>query len=255
MSATAAVDLNDGKHCPVCEQAFALDDLCATDIEMGACHAACLDGAAVVDLETGDPTDGKVDVYRFASLFSEAEIDDMALAAFTAAMRDKLARKRDEGRGGWHDKTDCTNEHLSDLLRRHVEKGDPVDVANLAMMIHQRGEQIDAYVPGSWEAEERLTVAQAWTILCETPDITSPEEYPDHALITMEQLGSFMERAAPKIVVTDEAQARFNDYFIRNYPGKNTVIFDPSWHAPKIFRAAIAALSEQTASPEKGGAR
>jgi hypothetical protein len=46
------------------------------------------------------------------------------------------------------------------------------------------------------DAEEKLTVEQAWTILCETPDITSPEEYPDHALITIEQLGSFMDRAA-----------------------------------------------------------
>jgi hypothetical protein len=47
-----------------------------------------------------------------------------------------------------------------------------------------------------WEGEEKLTVEEAWMILCETPDITSPEEYPDHALITMEQLGSFMARAA-----------------------------------------------------------
>ncbi|MGV2128091.1 hypothetical protein ACQZ4Q_01350 [Agrobacterium vitis] len=42
-----------------------------------------------------------------------------------------------------------------------------------------------------------LTVGEAWTELCETPDITSPEEYPDHALITMEQLGNFLERANP----------------------------------------------------------
>lgn len=144
-----AIDLNDGLHCPVCEQPFAMDDLCSTDIEMGVCHAACLEGAAVVDLETGEPKDGKIDTYRFASLFSEAEIDEMALDAFAAAMRDKLARKRDEGRGGWHDKTDCTNEYLSDLLRRHVEKGDPVDVANIAMMIYQRGEQISASVIGA----------------------------------------------------------------------------------------------------------
>lgn len=47
-----------------------------------------------------------------------------------------------------------------------------------------------------WEGDEKLTVEEAWTILCETPDITSPEEYPDHALITLEQLGSFMARAA-----------------------------------------------------------
>jgi hypothetical protein len=52
-----------------------------------------------------------------------------------------------------------------------------------------------------WEDEEKLTVEQAWTRLCETPDITSPEEYPDHALITMEQLGSFMARA--KLAIPD----------------------------------------------------
>lgn len=48
-----------------------------------------------------------------------------------------------------------------------------------------------------WYDEEKLTPDEAWTILCETPDITSPEEYPDHALITFEQLRSYMERAAP----------------------------------------------------------
>ncbi|TQN55356.1 DUF551 domain-containing protein [Agrobacterium tumefaciens] len=46
-----------------------------------------------------------------------------------------------------------------------------------------------------WRDEDKLTPEQAWTILCETPDITSPEEYPDHALITFEQLKSYMERA------------------------------------------------------------
>ena len=46
-----------------------------------------------------------------------------------------------------------------------------------------------------WENEEKLTVEEAWQILVETPDVTSPEEYPDHALITMDQLGSFMARA------------------------------------------------------------
>lgn len=58
-----------------------------------------------------------------------------------------------------------------------------------------------------WENEEKLTVEQAWTILCETPDITSPEEYPDHALITMEQLGSFMARARPELYDADEFMA------------------------------------------------
>ncbi|WHA40946.1 hypothetical protein [Agrobacterium larrymoorei] len=51
-----------------------------------------------------------------------------------------------------------------------------------------------------WSAEEKLTAEEAWQTLCETPDITSPEEYPDHALITFEQLRSYMERAAPVCV-------------------------------------------------------
>lgn len=47
-----------------------------------------------------------------------------------------------------------------------------------------------------WLTDGRLTPDEAWTILCETPDITSPEEHPDHALITLEQLRGFMERSA-----------------------------------------------------------
>ncbi|HAU75598.1 MAG TPA: hypothetical protein DCW88_08700 [Agrobacterium sp.] len=57
-------------------------------------------------------------------------------------MKAKLAKKRGEGRGGWEDKDDCSQLFLTSLLREHVEKGDPVDVGNLAMMLHQRGESI-----------------------------------------------------------------------------------------------------------------
>lgn len=48
-----------------------------------------------------------------------------------------------------------------------------------------------------------LTPEQAWQELCETPDITSPEEYPDHALITIEQLADYMRRAAATEGSTD----------------------------------------------------
>jgi hypothetical protein len=79
---------------------------------------------------------------RVQSDLAEAQIDGRALKAFTDAMSEKLAVKRSEGRGGWHDKDDCSAEFLSRLLRGHVEKGDPVDVANICMMLHQRGERI-----------------------------------------------------------------------------------------------------------------
>ncbi|NEI89548.1 hypothetical protein GR248_01845 [Rhizobium leguminosarum] len=57
-------------------------------------------------------------------------------------MKAKLAQKRDEGRNGWDDKDDCSQLFLSTLLREHVEKGEPLDVGNFAMMLHQRGERI-----------------------------------------------------------------------------------------------------------------
>ncbi|WP_349506844.1 hypothetical protein [Agrobacterium pusense] len=68
--------------------------------------------------------------------------DDIAVDRFATAMKAKLAKKRGEGRGGWEDKDDCSQLFLTSLLREHVEKGDPVDVGNLAMMLHQRGESI-----------------------------------------------------------------------------------------------------------------
>lgn len=43
------------------------------------------------------------------------------------------------------------------------------------------------------------------------------------------------------------AVATFTDYFVRNYPGPDTIIHEPLWHAPKIFRAALNAIKR--ASP------
>lgn len=72
--------------------------------------------------------------------------DYAAVDAFADKMKEKLAKKRADGRGGWEDKTQCTAELLSQLLRDHVNKGDPVDVANLAMMLSMRGEGITQHV-------------------------------------------------------------------------------------------------------------
>ena len=37
----------------------------------------------------------------------------------------------------------------------------------------------------------------------------------------------------------------FTAYFVKNYPGDSggTIICDPKWHAPRIFRAALAAYT------------
>lgn len=68
--------------------------------------------------------------------------DDQAVDRFAVAMKAKLAVARAKGRGGWDDPAQCTVDHLSNLLHSHVAKGDPVDVANFAMMLHQRGSGI-----------------------------------------------------------------------------------------------------------------
>ncbi|WP_246710521.1 hypothetical protein [Rhizobium leguminosarum] len=56
---------DDTYHCPICAVAITDDDICATDIEMGTCHAACLEGLPVVDLETGEPVEGKAGTFRY----------------------------------------------------------------------------------------------------------------------------------------------------------------------------------------------
>jgi hypothetical protein len=43
--------------------------------------------------------------------------------------------------------------------------------------------------------------------------------------------------------LTDEALASFTAYFCRNYPGPDTIIHKPEWHAPRIFHAAADALA------------
>lgn len=54
--------------CPICLEPFKPTDLCATDITEGVCHAACLEGCPTVDLDTGEPTDGPIDTYRYGDL-------------------------------------------------------------------------------------------------------------------------------------------------------------------------------------------
>ncbi|UFS64365.1 hypothetical protein LO749_09310 [Paracoccus denitrificans] len=72
----------------------------------------------------------------------EGHPDDLAVDRFATAMKAKLAKKRAEGRSGWDRKDECSAEDLTYMLVQHIWKGDPLDVGNLAMMLHQRGERI-----------------------------------------------------------------------------------------------------------------
>ena len=71
------------------------------------------------------------------SITFEAMIDDTAVKLFAVAMKQKMALSRAKGREEWRK---CSTDELWEMLREHVTKGDPVDVANIAMMIwHNEG--------------------------------------------------------------------------------------------------------------------
>lgn len=72
------------------------------------------------------------------SVFKDEDADRAGVARFSEAMLAKLTKKRAEGRGGWNKPEQCTVDFLRELLLEHVRKGDPVDIANLAMMIWNR---------------------------------------------------------------------------------------------------------------------
>ncbi|WP_186163401.1 hypothetical protein [Burkholderia gladioli] len=82
----------------------------------------------------------------------EPHSDDIAVDAFAAAMKAKMAAAHAKGRSGWET---CAPADLSRMLREHVEKGDPRDVANFCMMLHHHG----APIGGAADAGEAVARA------------------------------------------------------------------------------------------------
>jgi hypothetical protein len=72
--------------------------------------------------------------------YTDSEVDDFLVEFCTKQMKDKMAVSRGKGRGGWHTQR-CSTESLRKMLQEHIEKGDMVDVMNIAGMILVR-EQI-----------------------------------------------------------------------------------------------------------------
>lgn len=81
----------------------------------------------------------------------ESHPDDIAVNKFSVAMKAKMAASRIKGRGGWDDPEQCDVTDLCRMLVDHVEKGDPVDVGNFAMMLFNRGAR-------PWELTTALAV-------------------------------------------------------------------------------------------------
>lgn len=59
--------------------------------------------------------------------------------------------------------------------------------------------------------------------------------------------------SAGMVVVPEDAPQVFVDYFVKNYPGPDTIIGNPWWHVPKIWRAARHAMlaAHESQSPNR----
>lgn len=109
----------------------------------GGVHAALEEvGEVQVRVLGPDRSAALVRTYNAPYQLSETELDDAAVDAIALSMKVKMARNRAKGRAGWNEGDTCPADFLSKELREHVEKGDPLDVAIYAMMLHLRGEVI-----------------------------------------------------------------------------------------------------------------
>jgi hypothetical protein len=92
--------------------------------------------------------------------------DDIAVNEFAVKMKDKLKNSREaKGRHGW--KT-ANSAYLAQLLIKHVEKGDPVDIANFCMMLEHLRPRNNGPIKHAWEAEHAALKAP--------PKVMSAEE-------------------------------------------------------------------------------
>lgn len=82
--------------------------------------------------------------------------DDIAVDRFAAAMKAKMALKRAEGRRGWEDPQQVGEPQLVNMLVDHIMKGDPVDIANFCMMLHQREQDAIEHHPCNGGQAQRM---------------------------------------------------------------------------------------------------
>lgn len=110
----------------------------------------------------------------------------VAWTAFSTAMAQKLYDKYVQGYSGFDS---CTEAKLSAMLRDHVDKGDPVDVANFCCFLYANGQHIAPHPSPAPQAvgAETVRAAKALIALVGRPDdpnigwrgaaITSPDHF------------------------------------------------------------------------------
>lgn len=70
--------------------------------------------------------------------WTNEEADEQLIEHVRQSMELKLSKKRKQGYGGWQSLYQCNNNYLLDQLKKHIDKGDMIDVINFAGMIDAR---------------------------------------------------------------------------------------------------------------------
>lgn len=100
-----------------------------------------------------------LDVLRKAQ--PEAQ-DEYAVSMFATAIRQKMQRSRDKGRGGW---IDCDEDILINGFAEHALKGNEnnlLDLATFLMFMWARGID-DAKIPPALEKARQHKIMEAWS--------------------------------------------------------------------------------------------
>lgn len=150
-----------------------------------------------------------------ASSNDERSREFAAVDMFAAAMKAKLDGARAKGRSGWEQ---CAPADLSRMLREHVEKGDPRDVANFCMFLWALGKPITA--PAQADARNGLTDSDLRCIA----QVLEGSGYTGTMSRVRALLAAHPGQPEPRAEVT------FSEWFEREYP------MGDDWSRPK-YRA------------------
>lgn len=150
-----------------------------------------------------------------------AHQDDAAVDALAATMKAKMAKQRAKGYSGW-DTPEFTQQRLSDMLRAHVDKGDPVDVANFCAFLAARGEGIAHAAQGdalSWLQANDMAALERFA---ETTDDDESYDIGKDAVQRLAGFGCLRSHGFGKYSITDFGHYVLNDWSLaRELPFKS----------------------------------
>lgn len=138
--AAAVAPAPDEDLCPVCAEPLKQGDTCAIDIDMGPCHAVCLEGSPVVDLGTGEPALGPATMFLYEGQEEAAarpetptpvvRVKQATLEASTTSCApidgERVARAMEGGNGFWRDCSGC----------HELNEGHPTGLYSKALKCH-----------------------------------------------------------------------------------------------------------------------